>query len=221
MISKNLCDKVSFVISLIKVLEETESDYNGRIKVVKTFEGTRILVGGITQSGWLLKKVWEAGVKKIKKEKPTVETILILGLGGGTLAELAERYWPESKVTGVDIDAEMVRMGRKHLGLDRVKNLEIHISDAIKWLKGNKKKEFDIILIDLYQGTEIPPEFRTENFIKMVKARAAKNGIVAFNHLYSHADREDANDFEKKLKDIFPSRTSVKPEANIIFICYT
>lgn len=206
------------LFGLLKTLEEVESPHNGKIQVVQTFEGVRILVGGISQSGWLVKKVWDEALKKIKKIKPEAKKILILGLGGGSIAELTERYWPDSKKTGVDIDEIMVDIGKKYLKLKTVNNLQIEIADAKTWVSVSKSK-FELILIDLYKGQEIPHAFRTIGFMKKVRQLLNQDGIVAFNHLYSYKEKKDANIFQTTLHKVFSAMTTVTPEANIIFIC--
>ncbi len=204
---------------LAETVEERTSPYNGNIKVIKGLEGTRIIVGGLSQSGWLVKKVWKDALKKIKKLKPDAKDILILGLGGGSIAELLQEYWPTSRKVGVDIDTEMVDLGRKYLGLDYVENLEVVIEEANSWIRKNKQK-FDLILVDLYQGGSIPKEFTEEKFMLSVKKTLKPDSVAAFNHLYSYVEKKDADEFRSKLGKIFHAMTVVTPEANIIYICH-
>lgn len=204
---------------LAETIEERISPYNGNIRVVKGFEGTRIIVGGLSQSGWLVKKVWKSALAKIKKLKPDAKDILILGLGGGSIAELLQEYWPTSRKVGVDIDSQMVDLGRKYLELNGVENLEVVIEEANSWIKKNKQK-FDLCLVDLYKGGSIPREFSEEKFIRAVEKTLKPDSIAAFNHLYSYVEKKDADEFRSKLGKIFPAMTVVTPEANIIFICH-
>ncbi|OGY11284.1 MAG: hypothetical protein A3H88_02245 [Candidatus Blackburnbacteria bacterium RIFCSPLOWO2_02_FULL_44_9] len=205
---------------LVNTIEEVESPYNGKIKVIKTLEGTRLLVGGISQSGWLVKRVWKSALKKIKKLRPEIKSILILGLGGGSVAELVEEYWPGVRKVGIDIDPHMVDLGRKYLRLGEVSNLTVVIADAIFWIKKSPEK-FDLILVDVYKGGDIPEAFRTKEFIKNVQRHLKADSIAAFNHLYSYIEKKDAEEFKNKLSEVFPAMTAVTPEANIIFICHS
>jgi len=204
---------------LVNVVEERNNKYNGKIEVVKGIEGTRIIVGGLSQSGWLVKRVWKDALKKIKKLMPEIDNVLILGLGGGSIAELLQEYWPTSRKVGLDIDQDMVELGKKHLKLSEVQNLEVVIADTTKWISKNKEK-FDLILVDLYRGGDIPEEFKKNDFIKKVQKNLKPGSIAAFNHLYSYVEKKDAEEFRAKLGEIFPAMTTVTPEANIIFICH-
>lgn len=209
------------MFKLIQILEEKESPFNGRIKVIKTLEGLRITVEEISQSGWLVEKVWNSALKRVKKDRPEIKSVAILGLGGGSAAKLVNKYWPDARITGIDIDPVMVELGKKYLGLSRMNSIKIAIEDAEEWIDKNRgKKSFDLVLIDVYKGARIPEKFTTPDFIKKVNNILKRGGIAAFNHLYSAAEKEDGDSLGTKLREIFPALITVKPEANIIFIGY-
>ena len=207
------------MFKLIKILEEVESPYNGKIQVVQTFEGRRILVGGVSQSGWLVKKVWETALKRLKKYKAEAGEILILGLGGGSITEVVSGLWPNAQMTAVDIDCEMVNMGKKYLDLDKVKNLRIEIEDAEKFVKSTKKK-YDFVLIDLYKGPKMPEQFMGKKFVEAFYQLLEKSGVAAFNHLFTQTEKNDALSLEGKLRENFSSILRVYPEANVVYLCF-
>ncbi|MDO8452696.1 MAG: fused MFS/spermidine synthase [bacterium] len=204
---------------LIKVIDRAESEFNGTVQIVSTLEGTRIVAGGVSQSGWLVGKVWNAALKKILKTKPVVKSVLILGLGGGSAARLVNKYWPSAKITGVDIDPIMINFGKKYLDLDKIANLEIVESDAVKFID-NTKVKYDLILMDIYTGAVIPEQFVKKDFLEKVKGILNPEGIAAINHLYTSIESKDAKKLEVELRNIFSGLITVKPEANIIFLCF-
>ncbi len=212
-----------------KILEERKSKYNGDIKVVKSLGyGTYIQVEGLTQSGGVVTDVWRITLKKLKANK--INNCLVLGLGGGSAAVLVRKYWHEAKITGVDIDPVMVELGRKYLGLDE-QGVTILISDA----KGvcnklsEKRKKFDLILVDLYVGDKVPEIFEENDFIKTISKLLPKDGIAVFNRLYQRSwpssayygeKRPQAMRFLKRLEKVFVSVDPVYPQANVMFLCY-
>lgn len=215
------------MISLLKILETVDSPINGKIQVVETLEGRRLLVGGISQSGWLVARVWKTALSKVKKDRQEVSKVLILGLGGGSAAELVQNYWSQAQITGVEIDKNMVNLGKKYLQLGlpagrqgELGKLKVIIDDAEKWVKRGLGNRFDLILVDLYVGGKIPEAFTAKKFMSDVFRLLKSGGVAAFNHLYSNIEKEDATKFEKSLKKVFPVLTTVTPEANIIFIAY-
>lgn len=205
--------------SFIKVLDNAESEYNGTIQAVSTLEGNRIIAGGISQSGPLVAKVWNAALKKVKKDKEGISKVLVLGLGGGSAASLVNKYWPTARITGVEIDPIMIDFGKRYLGLDKVMNLTIVQEDVNDWMKKLKSDRYQLILIDLYTGSIIPEEFTFEKFLERVSRFLDTEGVAAFNHLYSAIEKEGAHTLERRLLNVFTRVTSVKPEANIIYIC--
>ncbi|TSC89009.1 MAG: hypothetical protein G01um10145_718 [Microgenomates group bacterium Gr01-1014_5] len=211
------------MFKLFSIVEEKESPINGKIQIVRDLQGARIIVGGVSQSGWLVKSIWNKALKKISNLQSPVSNVLILGLGGGSAAELVQKYWPEAKITGVDIDPLMVEMGKKHLQLASV-NINVVIADAWEWVetaKGKKGVKYDLVLVDLFNGSKIPEKFYREKFIRSIQKILAPGGVATFNHLYSFIEKETAHKLQKKLRNIFITVNTVLPEANIIFLCFS
>lgn len=195
----------------MKILEERKSEFNKNVKVVRSLGyGTYIQVSGLTQSGGIVESIWKETLRKIKKEK--IKSVLILGLGGGTVAKLVKKYWPESKIVGVEIDTAMIELGKKYLGL---KDIEIIIQDAYGYIKNNKEK-YDLVIVDLYIGDEFPKKFEEEGFLKLL----TKNKLVIFNRLYYGDKRKEAIKFGNKLGMIFSKINWFYPQANLMFICW-
>lgn len=202
------------MFTLVKILEEVDSPFNGKVQIIKTLEGVKIVAGGLSQSGWLVKKIWNTALKSIFQERKDVRRVLILGLGGGSSAEVVASFWPDSKITGVDIDHLIIEFGKKYLNLSKIKNLEIIESDAQVWVnKVSNSEKFDLILVDIYQGSLIPKDFTKLKFIKSLKSLLTTGGIVAFNQRGISGQR-------LKLKNFFPVIKIITPEANIIFVCF-
>lgn len=198
-------------------MEERQSTINGRIMVVRSLGfGTYIQVEGLTQSGGVVYDVWRTTLGKIRRKNLKKKNCLILGLGGGSAALLVKKFWPEAKITGVDIDPVMVELGQKYLGLE---SLNVVIKDAHDFIKRTKEK-FDLILIDTYIGYEYPKKFEKEEFLFLVKKSLSKEGLAVFNRLYSGEKRPLAIKFGEKLEKVFSKVDFVYPEANLMLLCY-
>ena len=201
-----------------KIIDEKDSPINGRVVVVKSVGlGTYIQVEGLTQSGSVVTDVWNTTLKKVKKQKSEINNCLILGLGGGSAAGLVRKYWQTSNIVGVDIDSVFVEFGRKYMKLDEV-DVEIYIQDASEFIKEDGKK-YNLILIDMYVGYEVPEGFTKPAFLKQIKKMLNKDGILVFNRLYFDEKRKLAEEFSTLLEKEFESVERVYPEANIMFIC--
>lgn len=207
------------MIFFIQTLEETSSSFNGKIKVIKTLEGVRVVVGGISQSGWLVRKIWDHALSKICKERKKVRGALILGLGGGSAAEVVQKYWENTNIVGVEIDPKMIKLGKKYLKLDLVSRLKVKQEDAFQFVKVTRHK-FDLIIIDLYKGQKSPKNATSDGFFKDIKQLLTKNGIAVFNHIYIKNKKQELEKLSEKIHKVFPAVKTVQPEANILFICY-
>jgi len=197
-----------------KVLEERESEYNGHLKVSRSLGfGTYIQADGLTQSGGIVGVIWKPTLKKVKSEQLIIKSCLILGLGGGTAAKYIRLFWSEAKITGIDIDPEMVALGKKYLGLDQV-GVDIKIHDATKFVG-----KFDLIIIDLYNGGKFPEKFMDPKFLSKVKNSLEDGGTAVFNRTYYGDKRLEAVKFGLKLQKIFSHVEYFYPEANLMFLC--
>ncbi|OGM23501.1 hypothetical protein A2961_00485 [Candidatus Woesebacteria bacterium RIFCSPLOWO2_01_FULL_39_21] len=214
--------KLEDFLSGTRILKEVDSPVNGHI-VVKTdlAWGTHIQAGGLTQSGGVVESVWKSTFKELKELRTEkIKDVLILGLGGGTIAKLVRGNFPDAKIVGVDLDSIMVDLGRKYLNLDNY-YVDVVIRDAFEFLTNNKlpnTNHYDLVCVDLYQGDKYPEKFEKESFLKLILKKLSPEGIVIFNRLYYGEKRPMAMRFLKKLEKIFGQVEVIHPEANIMFL---
>jgi len=188
-----------------KILETRRSKYNGDVKVLKTWGmGTYIQCNGLTQSGGIVEQIWKSTLKKIKSNN--IENILILGLGGGTLAKLLRKKYPSAKITGVEIDPIMIELGKKYLRLDDF-NVDIKIQDADSF----KLKGYDLVIIDTYLG---------DKYVDLFNKDLLESKVVVFNRLFYGNKKKEALKFGKKLERLFKKVDVYYPTANLMYICY-
>lgn len=201
-----------------KVIEETSSSVNGRIQVVNFLGEPRIIVSGLLQSGGLLEVIWGKVIKKIIGWPDfSAKSCLILGLGGGTLANLINQSFPEVKITGVEIDPEIIRLAKKYFGVNKISNLKIINTDAIKFINQEKSPEkFDLIFVDLYLGDKIPSKTETAIFMSNLKKLLSKSGIIVFNRLFYEQHKKGTEKFVKQLGYYFSNIELVRVHSNLL-----
>lgn len=201
-----------------KVLEEVTSPISGKIQVISFFGNKRIVVDGLVQSGGLLKGVWEKGIDKLTTYNLQLTTCLILGLGGGTLAHLISKKWPKAKIVGIEIDKEIIRLGKKYFGLDKIPNLKIINADAIKLITDYRLPitDYQLVFLDLYLGRMVPPGSEKEEFLKGLEKILKKEGTIVINRLFSGEERKLVRQFIGKLEQIFPQINLVRTDSNLL-----
>lgn len=193
---------------LPKDLEEVVSTYNGKIKVKKFMGRVAVWCGSYEQSGPMVKKVWEKALEKILPPKK----VLVLGLGCGSVAEIISNKFPGAKITGVDIDPVMIRLGKKYFDLSRVR---IVIGDAFSFIRITKQK-YDLILVDLYLGGNFPSKLSSPIFFKNCRGKLYPNGQVIFNYLKFGRTKEEQKKFVATVSHFFRIDKQLNTEYNLL-----
>ena len=211
-----------------RVLERVESPISGEIKIVEEFGKRRMEIGGITQSGGMVEKIWEKTAREIiKLSNYQIANCLILGLGAGTAAKIISNIqYPISniKIAGVEIDPQIVNLGKKYFGLGEIPRLEIVIADTVRFInqlpiKQPAIKGFNLILVDIYQGRKIPPACETPAFLENLKKLKKTLGLIIFNRLYGKNEREETEKFLQKCRKIFTEVEAKNAICNKMIFC--
>lgn len=80
-------------------------------------------------------------------------SVLMLGVAGGTSLRTLRHLLPQARLTGVEVDTELLALARSHMDLDAC-GAEIIEADAWPWLLNNRR-QFDVVIDDLYlAGTD-------------------------------------------------------------------
>ncbi len=127
--------------------------------------------------------------------------ILIIGLGGGILANTFGELYPDAHITSVEIDEVVAEMAKKHFGYDdSVTNKETHVRDGRVFVKRAIKrgKKYDLILLDAFNSDYIPEHMMTKEYLEEVKQLVTNDGIIMANTFSSSKlfDHESATYYE-------------------------
>ena len=109
------------------------------------------------------------------------EYILVLGVAGGSVIKtLSEEIGFKGRITGVEIDSEVLQIANSYFGLDKIPNLEIIVDDASKYVLKDKNK-YGLIIVDIFQDTTMPDFLFEDSFQKQICELLDKKGIILFN----------------------------------------
>jgi len=110
-----------------------------------------------------------------------MDHILLLGVAGGSVIKtLVDEIEYKGKITGVEIDSEIIQIANQYFNLDQIKQLEIVIDDAFEFVLKTKNK-YDLIIIDIFEDIKMP-NFLFESFFSGRICSLLKNkGFVLFN----------------------------------------
>ncbi len=150
-----------------------------------------------------LQKILRKGLKIIgfKNIKP-MQDILILGLGGGSVAKtLVNEIGCKGNIVGVELDPVMIGIGKKYFALDHLNNLQIVQSDALSYLQNNQQN-YDLIIVDIFQDVHMPDFIFSENFIQNIKSTLNTNGYLLINTIVTTQEIAEEIDFLTKKLNI-------------------
>lgn len=121
------------------------------------------------------------------------ENILVLGVAAGSVIKtLAEEIKFKGKITGVEIDPVAIEIANKYFELDKIQNLDIVIDDAFEFVLKTKEK-YDLIIIDIFQDTEMPNFLFEDFFINRINFLLNVNGFILFNTMTLNKVHFDRN----------------------------
>ena len=110
-----------------------------------------------------------------------MESILILGVAGGSVVQtLVNDFSFSKKITGVEIDNEIIDVANLYFNLDKIPNFKCVIADAEQFVQ-SEANHYDLLVIDIFKDTDMPEFLFDESFITNCKKLLNKNGYILFN----------------------------------------
>ncbi|ELM3644229.1 spermidine synthase, partial [Flavobacterium psychrophilum] len=122
-------------------IEEVKSSINKNLEITWN-NGQLVLDSKNTNFSYgSLQKVLHFGLKEVGFERiKSFKNILVLGVAGGSVIKtLIDEIQYEGEITGIEIDPKTIIFANKYFGLDKIKNLQITITDAKKFITGTKE----------------------------------------------------------------------------------
>lgn len=103
--------------------------------------------------------------------------MLLIGLGGGSVVKnYHKKGW---KVTGIEIDPEVIEVAYEYFGL-KASEGEIICQDGRQFLLGTNEK-YQIIVMDAFGSSSIPFHLATQESFGLIKEHLEEDGILAIN----------------------------------------
>lgn len=107
------------------------------------------------------------------------DSALIIGLAGGTMARQLLQSFPDVQVDGVEIDGDVVEVGKKYFD-NAHPNINPMVMDGRIYLQSVDTK-YDLIQIDAYRQPYIPFHLVTQEFFEEVYNHLEDDGVLAIN----------------------------------------
>lgn len=195
-----------------KTVFNKHSEFNGDVKVIKVLGTTKLIFGGGVQSlkydsPGIEKQYWGMAAKLITTEVGTARSILVLGLGGGTIQKFLAQAFRNATITSVEIDPVVIEAARKHFDLGAIPNHTILQADCFEVLKNplafGIKSIFDVILVDINEAGLITKVPEHPDYFSQLSDMLLPKGLVVFNFLVSKENAEKGHQLKSLVEKYF------------------
>jgi spermidine synthase len=163
------------------LLDVEQSPY-AEIRVIQWEDSRLLLIDGgghtIVEPGtWRSHYRYVGVVDLLKKLFPGPGRMLLLGLGGGSIAKsYAGSGW---SVDAVEIDPVVVDVAHRYFGLEP-SDCRISTMDARRYLT-SRSDTYDLIVLDAFGSSSIPFHLVSEESFDLIASRLAPDGVLAIN----------------------------------------
>ena len=166
----------------ISVLEEGETPNRVRTLVLdSTQEGAVNADTGALTLGY--QEYWKLA---LLRESEKVESALFIGAGAFGMPENVSREFPQAEIDVVEIDPQVIEVGRKFFKLDEHPGVKAHAADARRFLHLAGDKKWDLVFGDAYNGKHaIPSHLATQEFFQQIDDHLLPQGVFIMNIIAS------------------------------------
>ena len=124
---------------------------------------------------------------------PNPESILVIGLGGGTIPTVLSELYPDAAIDVVEIDPAVVAVAKKYFNYVDSPESSVHVVDARVFIKRAviRGAQYDLVILDAFTGDYIPEHLMTVEFVAEAARLLSDRGVLVANTfstsvLYDH-----------------------------------
>ena len=135
---------------------------------------------------------------------PTIKTATIMGLGAGSMVKNLLNSFDDIDVHAIEYREAVAKTAKRFFHLPESDRLNIHIDDAVNYMKNNSIKN-DIIFSDLYNTHGMEPRQIQLSYLHDCKESLNEHGVLVLNiwrkELRSGEELDDllSHEFENRL----------------------
>ena len=135
---------------------------------------------------------------------PQPRSILIIGLGGGTIPRALSQLLPQSSIDVVEIDPAVTQVAKQYFLFATNERMRVTEADGRVFVKRavREQRQYDFVMLDAFDHEYIPEHLLTQEFLREVKALLAPQGVLVANtfsssRLYDHESATYATVFPR------------------------
>ncbi|HZX33715.1 MAG TPA: methyltransferase [Rhodocyclaceae bacterium] len=111
---------------------------------------------------------------------PQPKRILMLGLGGGSLAKFCHRHFPDAEITVIEINEHVLAFREEFCVPQESERFRIVLGDAAEFV-ATAERTFDVILVDAFDRDGFASSICNTEFYEHLKYPLADGGLIVCN----------------------------------------
>jgi spermidine synthase len=135
-----------------------------------------------------------------------VNSLLIVGLAGGTIARQHIEIYGNLPIDGVEIDPDIIAASARYFDMngERMPSLTVFAQDG-RYMVNRLDKGYTVIAVDAYRPPYIPWHMTTVEFFQEIRDHLTGDGVAAINVGRTNTDRRLVDALTATMLQVFPS----------------
>lgn len=141
---------------------------------------------GEVQSEMRLSRPWQLRLDYVRAMMlfalfvPRPRHIVMVGLGGGSLAKFCYRHFPASRITVIELRADVIALREQFFIPPDDERLRVVHADACAWI-ATSAADIDVLLVDGFDATGLPPALVSSRFYADCRRALVDGGVLVAN----------------------------------------
>jgi len=144
--------------------------------------------------------------------QPSPRNVLLIGLGGGSLAKFLLHHFPQCNIDAVEHREQVAKLAHGYFMLPEDPRLCVHIADGGAFMQDaapTAAGRYDLILVDAYDGAGMADDMGKAPFFTACHSLLSPDGLLIMN-LWGN-DRPRYTHVRRRLRDCFGANPLLLP----------
>jgi spermidine synthase len=142
-----------------------------------------------------------AALNHLKASLPSVNTVLVLGAGLGSMVRIMHSKGQYPHFTLVEHDKVVLQWALEFLEADHTKIKPV--CNSAQAFMNNNKATYDLVFIDIFNGRSVPEFVTTKAFLQLCQKSVKPGGYLIFNYIIEN--KHQWQDVKETFSSIFPN----------------
>ena len=142
--------------------------------------------------------------------QPRPAHVMLLGLGGGSLAKYCYRHLPRTRISVIEIDPQVIALRERFMVPKDDLRFRVICADGARYI-ATHVQAIDVLLVDAFDITGLAKSVADRSFLQAARTRLAADGVFVMNLA---GDKARYTQLIADARTIFDRQTRVVPVAN-------